>query len=97
MASFPEYSWDRVDKMLDFIELSDAENICKALVYVYAQHGRGTLFQNFYFNSSALDLITHLVDKETKECEETASLFRANSCATKVKLFVSLLFNILVL
>lgn len=65
------------DALLQQIEITESENICKSLVYAYTQAGKG------------LDFVCHLVMKEVESCDKDIGLFRNNSNATKAFKFYS--------
>ncbi|KAH3743948.1 GTPase-activator protein for Ras family GTPase [Pelomyxa schiedti] len=70
-------SWATVDKLLSSIDITDSENVCKAMVYFFERHGAGA------------QLVLHLISREISDSTDASVLFRLNSSSTKAFKFYS--------
>ncbi|KAF0973370.1 hypothetical protein FDP41_008577 [Naegleria fowleri] len=63
---------DLVFLMLSSVSVSEMDDLCKALIRLFAERGK------------ALDLLKKLIDKEIEATTSVSTLFRANSSASKM-------------
>ena len=70
--------------MLSAIDVCDADNVIKALVYAYCKQSRGNVIRVPQVILEGLEFLLYLVTKETQQCAESSILFRADSFSTKV-------------
>lgn len=77
VQDFRNSDWTTVDHLVKSMDITESENLCKALVYFFEQHKQGAA------------LIMHLISKEVGDARDPEVMFRSNSASTKCFKFYS--------